>query len=278
MAVRIVTDSTCDLPADVVRELGITVVPLTVLFGEEALIDGLDIDVPSFYDRMRSYPGLPRTSQPPVERFLDAYAAAGADGSEMVSIHISSKMSGTLNAAAVAREQLSDMHIDIIDSYSVSLGLGAVVVDAARAAMQGASRAEVADVARRSVTQVHVVAVVDTLEYLRRGGRIGRATSFLGSLLSIKPILHIDGGEMAPFERVRTKARALERLHEIATKDATIRRLVVAAAGDDAAAKALFEKIQPALPHTEMVLGQIGPVVGVHAGPGLVGICTVARG
>ena len=278
MPVRIVTDSTCDLPPEVTADLGITVVPLTVVFGDDEFVEGVEIDAPAFYERMRAFAGLPRTSQPPVERFLEGYGAAGAEGDEIVSIHISSRMSGTLNAAAVAREQLAaDLHIDLIDSYSVSLGLGAIVVDAARAARDGASLTEVAEVARRAVATAHVVAMVDTLEYLRRGGRIGRATSLLGSLLSIKPILHIDGGEMAPFERVRTKARALDRLYEIATRDATIRRLIVAAAGDDEAAAALFERVKPALPHTELVLGQIGPIVGVHAGPGLVGICTVAR-
>jgi DegV family protein with EDD domain len=124
---------------------------------------------------------------------------------------------------------------------------------------------------------VHVYAAVDTLEYLRRGGRIGRARSLLGALLSIKPILHVDGGEMAPFDRVRTRAKAMDRMVEIATADPTISRLYVAAGGDDAIAGELIERVTPSLPHTEIRAGRIGPIVGVHAGPGVFGFCTVAR-
>jgi DegV family protein with EDD domain len=279
MPVAIVTDSTCDLPHETVEELQIRVVPLTVHFDEAEELDGPDLDLNAFYARLRAFPGVPQTSQPSVERFLEAYDAVGSETEDVVSIHISSKMSGTLNSASVARERMTGrMHIDLIDSYNVSLGLGAVVLEAAEAAARGASRAEVADTARRAVARVHVIAAVDTLEYLRRGGRIGRATSFLGSLLSIKPLLHVDQGEMAPFERVRTRARAVERLAELAVEDQTISRLFVAATGDDAAAAELADRVRPLLPHTDVRLGRIGPIVGVHGGPGLIGICPVTRG
>jgi DegV family protein with EDD domain len=258
-------------------DLGVVVVPLTIMFGAESFLDGVDISVAAFYERMRAFSGLPTTSQPSVERFRAAYESCG-EGAEIVSIHISSKMSGTLNSASVAREQAGAAdRIDLVDSYSVSLGLGIVVVEAARAAAAGASRPEVVAVARDAAKHVRVVAAVDTLEYLRRGGRIGRARSLLGSLLSIKPLLQIEDGEMAPFERVRTRTRALDRLAEIATSDPTVRRMAVAAAGDDETARRLYERIAPALPGTEMMLGAIGPIVGVHAGPGLVGICSLGR-
>jgi DegV family protein with EDD domain len=280
MTVRIVTDSTCDLPRELVDRLAVTVVPLTVFFGEEAYADGIDIDARGFYEKLRGFKdGLPRTSQPSIERFRTVYEQLGAESDEIVSIHISSRMSGTLNSAAIAREELADsLHIDIVDSYNVSLGLGAVVMEAALAAQAGASRSEVVDIARATVDRVHVIAVVDTLEYLRRGGRIGRAQSWVGALLSVKPILHVDAGEMAPLERVRTRARATDRLVELATADQRAKRLFVAAAGDDAAAADLVERVRPRLPHTDIQLCTIGPVVGVHAGPGLLGICTVARG
>jgi DegV family protein with EDD domain len=278
MAVRIVTDSTCDLPADVVESLGIRVVPLTVFFGDEAFRDGIDIDSDMFYERLRSFDGVPRTSQPSVEEFKAAYEETARETPEIVSIHISSKMSGTLNSAAIAREELADhLHIDLVDSYSVSLGLGAVVREAAEAAAASASRSEVVDVARHTADRVHVVAVVDTLEYLRRGGRIGRARSLLGALLSIKPILHVDGGEMAPFDRVRTRARAMDRLVELASAEPGIARLYVASGGDAATTDELCDRLTPRLPHTEILRGSIGPVVGVHAGPGVFGFCTVAR-
>jgi DegV family protein with EDD domain len=278
MTVRIVTDSTCDLPGDVVADYGLTVVPLVVSLGDEEFVDGPDLDLDDFYARLRAFTGAPRTSQPSVERFIEAYDGLANDGDGVVSIHISSRMSGTLNSASVARERLAGrVHIDLVDSYNVSLGLGAVVLEAAEAARAGADFAAVGEAARRAVERVRVVALVETLEYLRRGGRIGRARSMLGSLLNIKPILHIERGEMAPFERVRTWNRAVDRLAEVATADRTISRLFVAAAGDDDAARALLERVAPELPHTDVRFGRIGPIVGVHGGPGLLGICPVAR-
>jgi DegV family protein with EDD domain len=133
-------------------------------------------------------------------------------------------------------------------------------------------------VARATMDRVHVVAVLDTLEYLRRGGRIGRAQSLLGSLLSIKPMVEVRDGEVVPFDRVRTRARALDRLCAVATADRNAKRLWVGAAGDDASAAALIERVRDELPHTEMMLGTFGPTVGVHTGPGMIGVCPVRRG
>ena len=220
---------------------------------------------------------MPKSSQPSVQAFHSAYEAI-PEGDEIVSIHVSSRLSGTLNAASVAREELAtSRHIELIDSYSVSIGLGAIVIDAAKAAGGGASVAEVVAVARRSMDRVHVICLVDTLEYLQKGGRIGRAQSMLGTLLSIKPILHVENGEVAPLERVRTRAKGIERLRELATADRTIRRLMVAAGGDDGVAVAFAESVAHDLPHTEIQIAQIGPVVGVHTGPNSLGICTVRR-
>jgi DegV family protein with EDD domain len=276
MAVRIVTDSTCDLPPETVARLGITVVPLTILWDGEELLDGIDIDAPAFYDRLRKSATLPKTSQPSVDRFVAAYRAI-PESDEVVSIHISSRMSGTINSATAAREQLSGRRIEIVDSEHVSLGLGAIVVIAAEAANAGATADAVAASARAAIQRVHVVALVDTLEFLRRGGRIGRARSLLGSILNIKPILHIQDGEMAPLDRVRTYNRAVERLVQAATEHHDLERLYVAAGGDDAAATALADRIRPLLPGVEVNVGRIGPVVGVHAGPGVLGVCPVRR-
>ena len=278
MTVKIVTDSTCDLPTDRTASLGVTVVPLTVFFGEEAFLDGVELGADAFYERLGQSETLPRTSQPSVAQFKEVYEQLSGETEDIVSIHLSSRMSGTLNSASIAREDLpSGVHIDIVDSYNTSVGLGAVVVEAAEASLRGASRAEVVDIAREAVDRVHLYAAVDTLEYLRKGGRIGRASSFLGSLLSIKPIVHMEGGELAPLERVRTRTKALDRLYELATADQTISRLYIAAAADAAAAQSLAERVRPRLPHTEIFVGDVGPIVGVHVGPGTVGIVTVAR-
>ncbi len=278
MPVRVLTDSTCDLSPELVAAYGITVVPLTVFFGEEALLDGVEIDANTFYQRLRESPVLPRTSQPAVEAFRSAYEHLAQDAGEIVSIHLSSRLSGTLNSASVAREQAPhSLRIELIDSYSVSLGLGAIVLEAAAAAAEGASMAQVVAVARRAMDRVHVVAVLDTLEYLQKGGRIGRARSLLGSLLSIKAIIHVEDGEVAPFDRIRTRARALDRLFEVATQDRALKRLFCACAGNDAEGQAFIERLRPHLPHTEFHLGQLGPVVGVYTGPNAIGLATVSR-
>jgi DegV family protein with EDD domain len=279
MPVRIVTDSTCDLPPAVIAELGIKVVPLTVVFGDEApLRDGIDITPSEFYERLSASSRLPKTSQPSVEAFRAAYEAAGVDGEEVVSIHVSSRLSGTLNAASIAREDVAPgIHVELIDSYNVSLGLGAIVLDAAAAAAAGASRDEVVAATRRTMDRVHVICLLDTLEYLQKGGRIGRAQSMLGSLLSIKPIIHVENGEIAPFERVRTRAKAIERLRQLALEDRTIRRLLVAYSGDGSEARAFAANLTQDLPHTDIRLTEIGPVVGVYTGPGGIGICPVRR-
>ncbi|MBI2765645.1 MAG: DegV family protein [Chloroflexi bacterium] len=270
---HVVTDSTCDLPRDLVAQHGITVVPLTVVFGDEQLLDGVDIDANQFYARLREFAGMPKTSQPSVARFRDVYESVAAESGEIVSIHISSRLSGTLNSASIARDELSrDIHVDIIDSYNVSMGLGQVVLEAALAAERGAPAAEVAQAARHAMDRTHVIAVVDTLEYLRRGGRIGRASSLVGSLLSIKPLVHVERGEVAPFERVRTRTKARERLFELATKDRTLKRVFVGGGGNDDEALAFMERLRPLLPHTEFHLGQLGPAVGVHVGPNVLGV------
>jgi DegV family protein with EDD domain len=278
MTVKIVTDSTCDLPRELVEQLEITVVPLTVFFGDEALLDGVDIDSKAFYDRLATSSILPRTSQPSVDLFQVAYEELGRETNEVVSIHLSSKLSGTLNAASVAREVVANsVHVDLIDSYSVGLGLGLIVLEAATAAKAGASLAEVVAVARRAMDRVSVHVAVDTLEFLQRGGRIGRARSLLGSVLSIKPILKVEDGEVAPFERVRTRSKAVERIFQIASNMPRAKAMFIAASGDTTTAEELIERLRPLLPHTDIRLGQLGPAVGVYTGPNALGVAALER-
>lgn len=278
MAIRIVTDSTCDLPPALVQASGITVVPLTVFFDEQPFLDSVEITAEEFYARLAESRALPRTSQPSVELFREAYERCAANGDDVVSIHLSSKLSGTLNAASVAREEVSPgVHVDLIDSYNVSLGLGLIVLEAAHAANSGAGLAEVVATARRAMDRVSVHLPVDTLEYLQKGGRIGRARSFLGSVLSIKPILHVEDGEVAPFERVRTRSKATERIFEIASSMARAKTLFVACSGANDEAREMIERLRPVLPHTDLILGQLGPVVGVYTGPNALGIAALER-
>lgn len=279
MTVHIVTDSTCDLPRELVERYPIEVVPLTVFFGEEALLDGVDIDAESFYRRLASSRVLPRTSQPSVEQFVAAYRKVFARGADAVaSIHISAKLSGTLNSARLAAAEVVPevgRLVELVDSKNVSLGLGAVVLAAAERAAAGATLEEVVAVARATIEAVHVVCVLDTLEYLQRGGRIGRARSMLGSLLNVKPLVHVEDGEVAPFDRVRTRARALERLADFVRQHHGARRLFVACAGNEAERDAFVERVLPDLPGTEVVRAHIGPIVGVYTGPNTLGVCPV---
>jgi len=278
MTVRIVTDSTCDLPRDLVTAYNIVVVPLTVFFGEEAFLDGVEISGDEFYERMRSSNVLPRTSQPSVEQFREAYEKLAEETDEIVSIHLSTRLSGTLNAASVAREELAGVaHIDLIDSYTVSLGLGLVVLEAAAVAANGGKLEEVVAATRRAMDRVSVRVVVDTLEYLQKGGRIGRARSLLGSVLSIKPLLHVEDGEVAPIERVRTRTKAFERMAEIASQQARAKMMFVACGGNDAEAERFIEYVRPNLPHTDLGLARLGPVVGVYTGPNALGFAWINR-
>ena len=278
MTVRIVTDSTCDLPSDLVTAYSVRVVPLTVFFGDEALLDGVDIDPPAFYERLRSSKLHPRTSQPSVELFRTAYEELGQETDEIVSIHVSSKLSGTLNAASVAREEVaSALRIDLIDSYSVSVGLGLIVLEAAAVAKAGGRLEDVVAAARRAMDRTEVYVMVDTLEYLQRGGRIGRASSLLGSVLSIKPLLHVQGGEIEAQERVRTRTKAVERLYELVTSKPRTRMMFVASSGNDAEAEAFVERLRPMLPHTDIGRAQIGPIVGVYSGPNALGVAMLER-
>jgi DegV family protein with EDD domain len=278
MPVKVVTDSTCDLPRELVEQLEITVVPLTVFFGDDALLDGVDISPAEFYERQATAPVLPRTSQPSVDLFQVAYEELGQETNEVVSIHLSSKMSGTLNAASVAREVVAhSVHVDLIDSYNVGLGLGLIVLEAAAAAKNGASLADVVAIARRAMDRVSVHLAVDTLEFLHRGGRIGRARSLMGSVLSIKPILKVEDGEVAPFERVRTRARAVERIFELANSMPRSKAMFIAASGDPSTAEALIERLRPLLPHTDIRIGELGPAVGVYTGPNALGVAALER-
>lgn len=273
MSVRIVTDSTADLPEGMAEELEITVVPLKVFFGEEAYRDGVDITPDQFFARLAKSHVLPTTSQPSVGDFLEVYQSLSQEADGIVSIHIAASLSGTVEAASLARQSLAEgCPIEIMDSSSTSLGLGLVVMKAAAAARAGASLEEVAAVARRAAEQLHIYFMVDTLEYLQRGGRIGRAQAFLGTLLQVKPILSIRDGVVHPLERVRTRAKALDRLFELITAFPSVTDFGVVHATTPQDAQALVQRLGNARPDTPVFLSRLGPVVGTHGGPGVVGV------
>lgn len=271
MTVRIVTDSTSDIPRELLEELGITVVPLTIAFGEQSFRDGVDLSADEFYSRLATVKDLPTTSQPPPALFQHAYEHLVTQG-DVVSIHLSHKFSGTIETARSVAAATAPDKISVVDSGSVSMGLGLCVIAAARAAKAGADRAECAAAAEAVSTRLKVLVAFETLEYLRRGGRIGRAKAFLGGLLRLKPILTVKDGEAFPVTRSRNRERALDALLELVTETPNVTDIVVAhtTTPDDAARVA--ERAKAAAPGATVYLGRFGPVLGVHGGPGMLGI------
>jgi DegV family protein with EDD domain len=271
-SVAIVTDSTADLPPQLAASRSITVVPLTLNFDGKALLDGVDIRPDDFYRRLPSVATHPTTSQPSAGRFAEAYSALLADHEAVVSIHISEKLSGTYESARQAAAMTDAERVRVVDSENVSMSLGLLALTASSLAASGADaetiEAKMLDM--RPLVQTYFS--VATLEFLRRGGRIGRASAFLGSVLQVKPVLCIRDGLVTPLERVRTFDRALNRIVELTREVDRGHGVCVIVGHADAGADA--ERIGRELePIAETLMIQpLGPVVGAHAGPGVVGV------
>lgn len=271
MAVKVVTDSTWDLPPELAEELGITVVPLSVLFGEEAYKDGVEITREAFFDRLVNGNVHPKTSQPSVGDFAAVYKELTDQGHEIVSVHIADKLSGTLNSARAAKLDLPEATITLVDSATAALALGLVVKATAEAAQAGKTHAEVVAVAEDAAEKTEAYVILETLTYLQKGGRIGKAQALIGGLLSVKPILTIKDGEILPYEKVRSRAKGIAKLKEIAAASAPYAELGVIHEADSEIVTELVETLS-ALTDKPVLIGKIGAVIGVHAGPDVVGI------
>ena len=282
MAVKLVTDSTCDLPQGLAGDWDITVVPCNIHFGEEVYKDGIDMGPDEFYGRLVSSERLPTTAQPSVNDFLQVYKALLAEGHEIVSIHLSAKLSGTLNSAIQARTLLTEAaqpggaeaseRIEITDSRMASVGLGLITLAAAHVVRAGGSWGQVVESVRNSLPRTHCYFLLDTLEYLQKGGRIGKGRAFLGSLLSVKPILMIKDGEAHPVERVRTREKGLQKLVEIMRGLAPAKHLAVLHSTTPDDAEALRGRLGDVAPQEGIVMARFGPVVGTYLGPGALGV------
>ena len=276
MSVRIVTDSTADLDPGLAERYEITVVPLSVLFGDEEFLDGVDIDSDRFFERLERESVLPTTSQPSAGAFREVYRRLVDEGAtEILSIHVSEKLSGTLDSARQGAQGLEDVRVEFVDSGLTTLALGIGVVTAAEALAGGASVEEARDAAADQFARTHTFFLVDTLEYLRRGGRIGRASEMLGSLLRVRPLLSLTDGEVIPIGRVRTKQRAIEELLKCAAALKPIERMMIAHATTPDELTRIAERLREIAPDAPLVTGHIGPVIGVHAGPGLLAFAVV---
>jgi len=272
--IRVVTDSTADIDESRFQRLGISVVPLNVHLNGDTYQDKLEISIDEFYRRLREEKVTPKTSQPSVGLFEDAYRRLLEDADGIVSTHISSKLSGTCNSAQVAAKNVAPDKIAVVDSTNTTYCLGLLVAKVAEFAEQGVSLKECVDYAEELIPRLRLIGCLDTLEFLRRGGRIGRAQAFAGHLLSIKLVFQVMG-EVLPVERVRTRATAIKRLSELIGDLGPVDELAVLYGDDPEPAKQLKELLMGHYPDTEIDYGRIGPVLGTHAGPGVFGACAL---
>jgi len=266
-----VTDSVADLPPEVAEGFGIIVVPLVVRFGTDLYRDGLDLSPDEFYERLRGSKALPATSVPPPVAFADAYDKLAEKASEIVVINVTSRLSGTYQVALQAVGLMKKRcRIEVLDSQWAVMAQGFITIAAAKAARAGAGLDEVLDTARRTMRRVDMRAAFDTLEYLERGGRIGKAQAFLGSLLKVNPIIGLKDGEVYPIGRERSRAKAIDRLYDFATSFGNVEGLAVEYATDLDEANRLVRRLHSKYPGVPIYLTRTSPVIGTHTGPGLI--------
>ena len=271
--VKIVTDSTADLPSDLARELDIAVIPLTVHFGKEVFRDGIDIDSQRFFKRLKSAKTVPTTAAPPPRAFEEAYGQLVREHDSILSIHLSSKLSQTVSTAEKgALPFLGRKKITVVDSLSASRGLGYLAIAAAEAARSGASLDELIKLMRTLIPHVYLVFFVETPDYLHRGGRLGKAQAMLGSMLNIKPLLALEDGEIVPLEKVRTRQRAIEKLCEFTLEFSKVRKMTILHSENPSDVKELSERIREHLPSVPIEVAPYGPVLASHVGPDAFGI------
>ncbi|MBI4338650.1 MAG: DegV family protein [Chloroflexi bacterium] len=268
MAVKIVTDSTSDIPQEVARELDITVVPLNVRFGQESFLDGVEISSEVFFQRLAAAESLPATSQPSPGVFLEVYQRLLSQGHQVVSIHISEHLSGTLNSARQAKEEMGDAAVEIIDSLQASMGLGLVVTAAAQAVRGGASYQEAVQAARGAMGEVQVFAVLDTLEYLQKGGRVGKVRALVGSLLRMRPIITVREGIVHSLSIARSRAQGVQYLITVAEERAPLKQAAVVFSTTSQEADELVERLRPLVTGGRVMRARFGPVLGTYVGPG----------
>ena len=269
MPVRVVTDSSSDLSPQVAQELGITVVPLYLHFGDKVYRDGVDINHDEFYQKLVDSPVHPTTSQPPPLDFAEIYNGLARETDEVVSLHLSSKTSGTYSSALRGKEMMREgCRIEVVDTLSVSMGLGLIAMAAARLAKAGESLQGVMDEISQAIYATRIIGLFDTLRYLLLGGRIGKAKALLGTLLNVKPLLTMRDGEILPLGMARTRARGVERLIDFVKSALHVQELAIIHSTTPDEASSLKERIAAFLAEDRIHIARLGPALGVHGGPG----------
>jgi DegV family protein with EDD domain len=276
MTLRIVTDTTCDLPESVVEKFGITVIPLYINVGEQSFLDGKDLSRDEFYSRLPTLDPYPKTAAPGPDTFRQVYEQLAREGATAIlSMHVASSLSGTFNSARLGAEQVTSIPVTVFDSQQLSLGLGLQVLAAANEAAKGCTVSEIVSMLEDMVPRVHVFAVLDTLEYLRRSGRVNLAQAGMGTLLRIKPIIKLYCGELST-ERVRTSKRAMQRLVDLMESVAPLEQVAMLHSQSPEKAEELRIQAGALIPNKDVMVASITPIIGVHVGPGAVGVACIA--
>jgi len=280
--VAIVTDSTAYIPKELLTEFHLEIAPLQLIWGEEQFRDGVDIQPVQFYEKLKDAEVMPSTSQATPGAFKEIYKELASKGYDIFSIHISSKLSGTLDSAQQAKDMLELENIELFDSLTSGMALGFQVLTVARAAANGASLKECVKIAEKAREKTGILFAVKTLEFLHRGGRIGGAQAFLGTMLNLKPILEVRDGKIEAAGKVRTMNKAVDKVIEIMKSkvgEQTPIRIAIQHANALEEAKVLLEKVNQSFPNgdiIEAVIADVSPVIGTHTGPGVVGIAYMA--
>ena len=276
MTVKIITDSLGDVPSAVAKELGITIIPIFVIFGTESLRDGIDLTTEQFYDKLTHSKTLPTTSVPPLGTFVDAFDKLAEETDEILAITVSHKLSATHETASHAVELMKrKCRVEVIDSLEVAMAEGLIVIAAARAARAGANLDEVLKLTRRNISRVEIRMAFDTLEYLKKGGRIGRAQALLGSILKLNPILGLKDGEVYPFARERSRAKAIDYLYNFALGFSNIEEMAVEDATTPDEADVLVERLSSKFPKERIYRSKLSPVLGAHVGPHVLSVAVL---
>ena len=276
MPIRIVTDSTCDLPQSLVEQYGIAVVPLFINFGDKGYLDGVEISREEFYRRLPDSHPLPTTATPNPEMFCRTYDRLASEGAtEILSIHMSVSLSATVETARMCARDNGSVPVTVLDSRQLSVGSGFLVLRAAQAAAEGCSMSEILALLEDQIKRTHVVAALDTLEFLKRSGRMNAAVAGLGTLLQIKPLLKMHDGKPT-VERVRTRSSATKRLVQLLSELAPLERVALVHTHAPDRAEELRQLTAHLLPPGDILSLDITPVIGAHIGPGAAGFAAVA--
>jgi DegV family protein with EDD domain len=276
MSIAVVVDSTSDIPDNLRQQLGITKVPLLIMFGNEQFRDGIDLSNDEFYARLTEGNVHPTTSQPSAGDFAETYERLSKDHEGIISIHLGGKLSGTVRSAQQAAEMVPGVPIRVIDSGSVSMGAGFLGIEAAQMAQAGKSLDEIATAIEAMVPRIVLWAVLDSMKYLERGGRIGKGRALLGTLLNVKPMIYIRG-EVLPGERVRTHKKAIARMEELASAEAPYKHLAVLYSTGPEYANELADRLGTIHPRDTIIVSQLTGVIGVHGGPGVLGVTGITE-